>query len=148
MTIIYMYALKGRQYDTVCIWKTLFRAEINRGFLTFIEITCRPLAIPENGITLNGKLKAHNGLGETVVLGCSSGYKMVGEGSLECLPTGLWSADLPKCEPISCKKHHRKHSDFYSWFKEHLTTYIVLVFMYSCYLIIKLRSSKYVSFYP
>jgi len=70
---------------------------------TVSEITCKALATPENGITLTGKLKSHNGLGEMIVLGCSEGYKMVGEGSLECLPTGLWSADLPKCVQTRCR---------------------------------------------
>ncbi|KFV96185.1 Complement receptor type 2, partial [Fulmarus glacialis] len=41
--------------------------------------------------------------GVTVSYGCKDGYELVGNRSIYCTETGLWSRPLPRCEAIGCK---------------------------------------------
>ena len=37
--------------------------------------------------------------GDSVELGCDEGYTLIGESRLTCLETGVWSSDVPHCQP-------------------------------------------------
>uniref|UniRef100_A0A670Z6T2 Uncharacterized protein n=1 Tax=Pseudonaja textilis TaxID=8673 RepID=A0A670Z6T2_PSETE len=57
----------------------------------------------------NGKILESDDLrlGETVTLGCNSGYRMIGESTLRCVVRGgevRWHRDLPFCEQIPCPR--------------------------------------------
>lgn len=40
--------------------------------------------------------------GSKVSFSCDDGYKLIGQTTIECLPTGNWSAPLPSCKPVNC----------------------------------------------
>ncbi|KFQ28478.1 Complement receptor type 2, partial [Mesitornis unicolor] len=42
-------------------------------------------------------------LGATVHYGCTDGYEVVGNVSVNCMETGLWSRPLPRCQAIGCE---------------------------------------------
>ncbi|XP_053395851.1 sushi, von Willebrand factor type A, EGF and pentraxin domain-containing protein 1-like [Mercenaria mercenaria] len=65
------------------------------------RVTCKQLILPENGIVLNGDLRSTSNSGDRVELDCNPGYQMIGNGQLECLETGIWSSEVPKCEPTT-----------------------------------------------
>ncbi|KAK4809250.1 hypothetical protein QYF61_016064 [Mycteria americana] len=41
--------------------------------------------------------------GVTVYYGCKDGYELVGNVSINCTETGVWSRPLPRCEAIGCE---------------------------------------------
>ena len=36
--------------------------------------------------------------GDTITFGCNPGYDLVGANEAECLSTGKWSKEVPKCQ--------------------------------------------------
>lgn len=38
--------------------------------------------------------------GSSITFGCNVGYRLDGDGMIECLPSGSWSANVPVCTII------------------------------------------------
>ena len=69
---------------------------------------CEPNRCEYDPVISYGNFKSLNGavgqVSSIVKVSCDIGYKLRGEETLLCLPSGLWNGTWPKCEPISCPK--------------------------------------------
>ncbi|OPJ89087.1 complement receptor type 1 isoform A [Patagioenas fasciata monilis] len=66
------------------------------------EVTCpRPPNIA-NGLH-NGQSSGKFSRGVTVYYSCKEGFELVGNASIRCSESGVWSRPLPRCEAIGCE---------------------------------------------
>ncbi|XP_065505748.1 complement receptor type 1 [Caloenas nicobarica] len=66
------------------------------------EVTCpRPPNIA-NGLH-SGQSSGRFSRGVTVYYSCKDGFELVGNTSIRCSESGVWSRPLPRCEAIGCK---------------------------------------------
>ncbi|NXJ79446.1 LYAM3 protein, partial [Trogon melanurus] len=65
-------------------------------------ITCPVLREPERGKMNCSNLHGDFAFGSTCAFSCQTGFALTGLEGRECMATGTWSADVPRCEAISC----------------------------------------------
>ncbi|KGL95898.1 Complement receptor type 2, partial [Charadrius vociferus] len=51
--------------------------------------------------------------GVTVYYSCRDGYELVGNASLNCTESGVWSRPLPRCEAIGCEMPEVQNGNIY-----------------------------------
>ena len=61
-------------------------------------INCTDPGTPINGVRTGMNLYYNS----TVSYSCNTGYNLTGAASITCNATGLWSAPVPSCPPVSC----------------------------------------------
>lgn len=62
-----------------------------------IPIDCPPLPMIPNGHH-TGENAGPIASGSSVTYSCEPGYLLVGDKTIDCLSSGEWSADTPKCK--------------------------------------------------
>ncbi|XP_039555229.1 P-selectin isoform X1 [Passer montanus] len=65
-------------------------------------IACPVLGAPEKGELNCSHLHGNFTFGSTCVFSCQTGFALVGLPSYECIATGIWTGDAPRCEAIAC----------------------------------------------
>ena len=58
---------------------------------------CGTLTNPVNGQVSH---TAGTTFGQTATYSCNTGYKFVGDNTRMCQATGVWSGDIPTCQPM------------------------------------------------
>uniref|UniRef100_H2Z7B0 Sushi domain-containing protein n=1 Tax=Ciona savignyi TaxID=51511 RepID=H2Z7B0_CIOSA len=97
-------------------------------FPTCEEIKCRDIRRPQSGSYESSA--SSNIVGAVVTFECISGYSLVGESSITCLDTALWSNSEPTCRGSSCSTPPNTDADIRAGEK---TQYIVGdVITYAC----------------
>uniref|UniRef100_H2Z7B2 Sushi domain-containing protein n=1 Tax=Ciona savignyi TaxID=51511 RepID=H2Z7B2_CIOSA len=92
------------------------------------EIKCRDIRRPQSGSYESSA--SSNIVGAVVTFECISGYSLVGESSITCLDTALWSNSEPTCRGSSCSTPPNTDADIRAGEK---TQYIVGdVITYAC----------------
>lgn len=64
------------------------------------SVTCDTYQLPEHAIVATGSL-AGNAFGDTIVVGCNTGYTVQGSPEVSCQADGTWSIS-PSCVPVNC----------------------------------------------
>ncbi|XP_061201343.1 P-selectin-like isoform X2 [Neopsephotus bourkii] len=65
-------------------------------------ITCPVLTAPEWGELNCSHLHGDFTFGSTCAFSCQTGFTLIGLKSRECMATGTWTGDAPRCEAITC----------------------------------------------
>ncbi|KAM6199878.1 P-selectin-like [Sarcoramphus papa] len=65
-------------------------------------IKCSALAIPKMGQAACSHLHGDFTFGSTCAFSCQTGFVLMGPESRECMATGTWTGDSPRCEAVSC----------------------------------------------
>ncbi|NXK55466.1 LYAM3 protein, partial [Chauna torquata] len=65
-------------------------------------VTCPVLSAPEHGELNCSHLHEDFSFGSTCAFSCQSGFELTGPESCECMATGTWTGDIPRCKAISC----------------------------------------------
>ncbi|NXU82830.1 LYAM3 protein, partial [Xiphorhynchus elegans] len=65
-------------------------------------ITCPVLNAPDQGELNCSHLHGNFTFGSTCAFSCQKGFLLMGPDSRECMATGTWSKDTPRCEAIAC----------------------------------------------
>ncbi|KAM6218582.1 P-selectin [Rhynchocyon petersi] len=70
------------------------------------ETRCPPLIPPEQGTVSCTHHLGNFGLNTTCDFGCGAGFTLVGVSSLQCRPSGQWTAIAPTCRAVKCAELH------------------------------------------
>ena len=62
------------------------------------DILCPEPVNPMDGTFVYGTPVQMAHVGSIILYNCDFGYSLVGDSMAECLPTGQWSTQVPKCE--------------------------------------------------
>ncbi|XP_035756717.1 LOW QUALITY PROTEIN: P-selectin [Egretta garzetta] len=65
-------------------------------------ITCPVLSAPEQGELNCSHLHGDFAFGSTCVFSCQTGFALMGPESRNCMVTGTWTGDAPRCEATTC----------------------------------------------
>ncbi|NWS43980.1 LYAM3 protein, partial [Probosciger aterrimus] len=65
-------------------------------------ITCPVLSAPDWGELNCSHLHGDFAFGSTCAFSCQTGFALMGSESRECMATGTWTGDVPRCEAITC----------------------------------------------
>ncbi|KFW83048.1 P-selectin, partial [Manacus vitellinus] len=65
-------------------------------------ITCPVLNAPDQGELNCSHLHGNFTFGSTCAFSCQKGFVLMGPDISECMATGTWSEDTPRCEAIAC----------------------------------------------
>ncbi|XP_009318956.1 PREDICTED: P-selectin [Pygoscelis adeliae] len=65
-------------------------------------ITCPVLSVPDWGELNCSHLHGDFAFGSTCAFSCQTGFALTGPESRECIATGTWTGDTPRCKAISC----------------------------------------------
>ncbi|XP_069718571.1 P-selectin-like isoform X2 [Phaenicophaeus curvirostris] len=65
-------------------------------------IACPVLNAPDHGELNCSHLHGEFTFGSTCTFSCQTGFALMGMESRECMATGSWTGDAPRCEAISC----------------------------------------------
>ncbi|KAM6396625.1 P-selectin-like isoform 2-T4 [Pluvialis apricaria] len=65
-------------------------------------ITCPVLSAPDRGGLNCSHLHGDFAFGSTCAFSCQSGFVLMGPESRECMATGTWTGDVPRCKAITC----------------------------------------------
>ena len=71
----------------------------DRLFVT--EVSCDPPSYPSNGAVIGSQGQ----VGAVLSFTCNHGYRREGVEKITCLPTGVWSHDVPVCQRMYCNVH-------------------------------------------
>uniref|UniRef100_A0A8C6IR43 p-selectin n=1 Tax=Melopsittacus undulatus TaxID=13146 RepID=A0A8C6IR43_MELUD len=65
-------------------------------------VACPVLSAPDQGKLNCSHLHGNFTFGSTCAFSCQMGFTLIGPESLECMATGTWTGDSPRCEAITC----------------------------------------------
>ncbi|KFW64742.1 P-selectin, partial [Pygoscelis adeliae] len=65
-------------------------------------IACPVLSAPDQGELNCSHLHGDFAFGSTCAFSCQMGFALTGPESRECIATGTWTGDAPRCEAIAC----------------------------------------------
>ncbi|XP_037680746.1 complement receptor type 2 isoform X2 [Choloepus didactylus] len=74
------------------------------------EKDCQPPSVIHHGQHTGGSRVLFVS-GMTVVYTCDPGYLLVGNKSVQCMPSGIWRPSAPWCEEASCKPVREQHKE-------------------------------------
>ena len=81
--------------------------------------SCDPLECPSLDNITHGNFEQSNGFdnvfGDVITVICDAGYKINGEGVLQCNSSGLWNSTIPTCEPVACPELNNITNGHYEW---------------------------------
>ncbi|XP_063401402.1 sushi, von Willebrand factor type A, EGF and pentraxin domain-containing protein 1-like [Mytilus trossulus] len=63
---------------------------------------CTTVTCPAKSFIENGRVEGNNAYNSSLFFTCNEGYKVVGQPSLVCLSSGLWSGITPNCTKVEC----------------------------------------------
>ncbi|OXB84201.1 UNVERIFIED_CONTAM: hypothetical protein H355_007084, partial [Colinus virginianus] len=82
-----------------------YKCECHPGFIgdnCENAVTCPVLRAPQHGELNCSHLHGNFTFRSVCDFSCQSGFELVGSQSRECMATGNWTGDIPRCKAISC----------------------------------------------
>uniref|UniRef100_A0A8C9G9Z5 p-selectin n=1 Tax=Pavo cristatus TaxID=9049 RepID=A0A8C9G9Z5_PAVCR len=67
-----------------------------------IAVTCPELRAPEHGELNCSHIHENFTFGSTCDFSCQPGFELMGLQSHECMATGRWTGDIPRCKAVTC----------------------------------------------